>query len=65
MISRPSRASGWVNLRWAPSLEADIIATCPQGKTLIVLSEMKDWYQVKDPITGMTGFIGSKYVAKQ
>ena len=65
VYARPSRASGWVNLRWAPSTEAERIATCPQGKKLTVLAEMKDWYQVKDPATGMIGFISSKYVTKQ
>lgn len=65
VVSRPSRASGWVNLRWAPSTDAERIATCPQGKQLIVLAELKDWYQVKDPTTGMIGFISSKYVSRQ
>ena len=65
VVSRPARASGWVNLRWAPSTAAERIATCPQGKTLTVLAEMKDWYQVKDPVTGMIGFISSKYVSRQ
>ena len=65
VVARPSRASGWVNLRWAPSTEAERIATCPQGKKLTVLAEMKDWYQVKDPATGMIGFISSKYVTRQ
>ena len=63
VISRPSRASGWVNLRWAPSTEAERIATCPQGKQLIVLVEMKNWYQVQDPETGMVGFISRKFVS--
>ena len=63
VVSRPARASGWVYLRWAPSTDADVIATCPQGKTLTVLAEMRGWYQVKDPVTGMTGFINSQYVA--
>lgn len=65
VVARPSRASGWVNLRWAPSTDAQRIATCPQGKTLTVLAEMKGWYQVKDPVTGMIGFISSKYVSRQ
>lgn len=62
VISRPVRASGWVNLRWAPSTEAELIATCPQGKELTVLTEMQNWYQVEDPATGMIGFIMRKYV---
>lgn len=62
VVARPVRASGWVNLRWAPSLEAERIATCPQGKELTVLCELKDWYQVQDPQTGMIGFISRQYV---
>ena len=65
VISRPSRASGWVNLRWAPTLEAERIATCPQGKELTVLAELKNWYQVQDPETGMIGFISRKFVSRK
>ena len=65
VISRPSRASGWVNLRWAPSTDAERIATCPQGKRLTVLAELNGWFQVQDPATGMIGFIRSKYVQRQ
>ncbi len=63
VISRPTRASGWVNLRWAPSTEAERIATCPQGKELIVLAELKNWYQVQDPATGMIGFIKRSFMS--
>ncbi len=62
VVARPSRASGWVNLRWAPSLEAERIATCPQGKELTVLAQLSNWYQVQDPATGMIGFISRQYV---
>ena len=65
VISRPSRASGWVNLRWAPSTQAERITTCPQGKELLVLSELRNWYQVQDPVTGMVGFISRAYVTAQ
>ena len=65
VVSRPSRASGWVNLRWAPSTEAERIATCPQGKELTVIAELKHWYQVQDPATGMIGFISRDYVTKK
>lgn len=65
VISRPSRASGWVNLRWAPTTEAERIATCPQGKELTVLAELKNWYQVQDPATGMIGFISRQYVTRK
>ena len=65
VVARPSRASGWVNLRWAPSTEAERIATCKQGKELTVLAEMKNWYQVEDPETGMIGFISRSYVTRK
>ena len=65
VIARPSRASGWVNLRWAPTTEAERIATCKQGKELTVLVEMKNWYQVQDPETGLIGFISRQYVTKK
>ena len=65
VVARPSRASGWVNLRWAPSTEAERIATCSQGKELTVLAELKNWYQVQDPVTGMISFISRQYVTKK
>ncbi len=65
VIARPSRASGWVNLRWAPSTEAERITTCPQGKELTVLAELKNWYQVQDPTTNMIGFINRQYVNRK
>ena len=65
VVSRPTRATGWVNLRWAPSMDAERIATCPRDKTLTVLTELNGWYQVQDPMTGMIGFISSKYVERQ
>lgn len=63
VVARPSRASGWVNLRWAPTTSAEVITTCPQGKTLTVLAETTNWYQVQDPVTGMVGFIMKKFVS--
>ena len=65
VTARPARASGWVNLRWAPSLDAAVITTCPQGKELTVLAELKNWYQVEDVVTGMIGFISRSYVMRK
>ena len=63
VYARPARATGWVNLRWAPSTDAERIATCPQGKELTVIAETKNWFQVQDPTTGMIGFISRQYVS--
>ena len=60
----PTRASGWVYLRWFPSRDAKELATYGDGKTLRVISELKDWYQVEDPDTGKTGFLYKSYVNK-
>ena len=63
VVARPSRASGWVNLRWAPTTSAEVICKCYQGKTLTVLAETTSWYQAQDPETGMVGFIMKKFVS--
>ncbi|MBR4501648.1 MAG: SH3 domain-containing protein [Clostridia bacterium] len=65
VAARPARASGWVNLRWAPTTEAERISTCTQGKELVVLAELNNWYQVQDPVTGMIGFISRQYVVRK
>ena len=65
VVARPARASGWVNMRWAPSTEAERITTCNQGKELVVLAELRNWYQVQDPVTGLIGFISRQYVVRR
>ena len=64
VVSRPDRASGWVNLRKAPSTDAKVLAKCYMGKTLTVLAELRGWYQVQDPATGVIGYISSRYVTR-
>ena len=61
---RPSRASGWVNLRWAPSKSAEIMATYKQNDKLLVIKETKNWYQVEDQDTGDVGFISKQFVVQ-
>ena len=58
----PTRASGWVYLRWVPSRNSQQIATFPAGKDVRVIAELKDWYQIEDPDTGVVGFVNSSYV---
>ncbi len=59
---RPARASGWVNLRWAPNQYTELMTTYQDGYKLQVLAELKDWRQVVDPDTGLTGFIHKKFL---
>ena len=61
---RPSRASGWVNLRWAPSKSAELMATYRQNEKLLVIKETNNWYQVEDQDTGDVGFISKQFVAQ-
>lgn len=62
---RPTSPRGWVNLRWAPSTEAEVLITCNYGDLLTVIAETQSWYQVQDPYTGVTGFIMKLYTARK
>ena len=59
---RPTRASGWVYMRWFPSKSAEAVATFGANYRLTVIAELKDWYQVQDPATGKVGFVYKSYV---
>ena len=61
---RPSRASGWVNLRWAPSKSTEVMATYKQNEKLLVIQETNNWYQVEDQDTGDVGFINKQFVVQ-
>ena len=64
VIVRPTRASGWVNLRWAPSMNAELLATYGANTQLLVIAETDNWLQVEDQDTGSVGFIKKEFVAK-
>ena len=59
---RPTRASGWVYMRWFPSKSAETLASLPANYELTVIAELKDWYQVSDPESGKVGFVYKSYV---
>ena len=61
---RPTRASGWVNLRWAPSKSASLIATYPANSQLLVIKETTNWFQVEDQDTGDVGLISKQFVSE-
>ena len=62
VYASPTRATGWVNLRWAPSTAAEVIQRCYQYRQLIVISQSGDWAQVYDPESGVVGFISRSYI---
>ena len=61
---RPSRVSGWVNMRWAPSKETEVLATYRANQQLLVIEELDNWYQVEDQDTGSVGFVSKQYVTR-
>lgn len=61
---RPSRVSGWVNMRWAPSNEAEIMATYKANDKLLVIWELDNWVQVEDQDTGDVGFVHKQFIVK-
>ena len=62
VVVRPTRASGWVYLRWFPSRASREVATYNGYRELTVIAELKDWYQVSDPATGAVGFVYKSYI---
>ena len=62
---RPTRASGWVNMRWAPSKDTEVISTYRTGAQLTVIAETQSWYQVMDTNTNATGFMMKPYTIRQ
>ena len=64
IMVRPTRASGWVNLRFGPSKSTGVMATLKANDELNVIAELKGWYQVQDPNTGYVGYVSSSYVVK-
>lgn len=63
--TRNARATGSVNMRWAPSKSAPLIESYRNGTPLLVIAELKDWRQVEDPETGAVGFIRKDFLAKK
>ena len=58
---RGTRGSGSANVCWAPSTDCNLIQAYAYGTTLQVIADMGDWYQVTDPVTGVTGFAMKKF----
>ena len=52
-----------VNLRAAPSSEADVVGALPQGTELTVTAAPVDgWVPVRDPATGRPGYVNGDFV---
>ena len=65
VIVRPSRVSGWVNMYWAPSTNAELQATYQANEELLAIRELPNWYQVEDQGTGAVGFISKQFLTEE
>ena len=61
---RPTRVTSWVNVHWAPTKQSELMETLRANDELIVMCEMTDWLQVRDPDNGKVGFVNKVFVAK-
>ena len=62
---RPTRTSGQVNVRWAPSKGSTLLRAYPADYQLTVIAELgTDWFQVQDPAAGIVGFLNKAYIVK-
>lgn len=52
--------SGTLNLRSAPSLESQVLASIPNGTTLTLLGEQGDWYETE--YQDKTGYVSKVFV---
>ena len=61
VLAKPVRASGWVNLRYAPSTEFGHAENLYANTQLTVLAETANWLQVKKNDTGVIGYVMRQY----
>ena len=61
---RPVRSSGWVNMRWAPGQDLEVVRIYYNGDRLTVLAEGANWYQVQDPNSGAVGYMMKTYTVR-
>ena len=61
VLAKPVRASGWVNLRYAPSTEFAHAENLYANTQLTVIAETRNWLQVRRNDTGVTGYVMRQY----
>lgn len=61
-LVRPSNPAGYVNLRWAPSLQAEIHTHYYANKILTVMSQNSLWCQVLDEDGRIMGFMMRQFL---
>lgn len=62
VLAKPDRATGWVNLRYAPSTAFGHAGNLYANTQLTVIAETTNWLQVRRNDTGVTGYVMRQYV---
>ena len=62
VIVRPAKPNGYVNFRWAPSMDCKVAMRCYADYPLQVIAQDNHWVQVVDNQTGYVGFMYRKFV---
>ncbi len=62
VLAKPVRATGWVNLRYAPSTEFGHADNLYANTQLTVIAETRYWLQVRRVDTGVTGYVKREFV---
>ena len=61
VLAKPTRATGWVNLRYAPTAELGHAENLYANTQLTVIAETRNWLQVRRNDSGTTGYVMRKY----
>lgn len=62
VIVRPAKPNGFVNFRWAPSMDCKVAMRCYADYPLQVIAQDNHWAQVVDSQTGYVGFMYRKFL---
>ena len=57
VLAKPTRATGWVNLRYVPSTDFGHAENLYANTQLTVIAETQNWLQVRKNDTGVTGYV--------
>ena len=61
VLAKPTRATGWVNLRYTPSAEFAHADNLYANTQLTVIAETANWLQVRRNDTGVTGYVMRRF----
>ena len=64
IVTKPTRVTGFVFLRWAPSKSAPPMANYPAKQALTVLKETPNWLMVKNEQTGDVGYLNKAFAGE-